>query len=129
MVERLEDDFMRPRVQLLHFLAVDVPLVRATQDINQPGLRDFARNHFRRKREVVQDSAEGPRRLRKMPLLIDDVTLDRDDRLTHAQLRASAYFRRTRALANLPVLVRPRARPLRMDWHDTHVAHTARHSG
>jgi hypothetical protein len=76
VIERLEDHIVGPGIQLLHLLAVYIPLVRAAQDVDQAGHVHFARNHLRRERNVVQQIAERTARLRILALLLDDVALD-----------------------------------------------------
>src|SRR5438105_11924283 len=80
MVHRLDDDLIRDDVELLLNFTLNVLRFRRAENVGQTGHADLARDHLRRKRNVVQDAGELARRLRMLALLLDDEPLDGDDR-------------------------------------------------
>jgi len=80
VVHRLDDDLVREDVELLLRLALNVLVFRRTEDVGEARAADLVGDHFRREREVVQNSRQLTRRFRVIALLLDDEPLDGDDR-------------------------------------------------
>src|SRR5687768_6332773 len=79
VIERLEDDLVGPEVELLHVIAGRILLIRTTQNIDQSGHVDLARDQLGRKGNVIQQIAECAARFRMPALLLENVALDGDD--------------------------------------------------
>src|SRR5688500_18473563 len=90
MVEGAEDDVVRVLVELLDRVAMDVDDARLTHDVDEPGAPDFAGDHLRRQREVIEDGAQRPGRLGELALFIHDVALNGDDGPFHLHYALSS---------------------------------------
>ncbi len=81
MVERFDHDVVGENVEFLLGLAVDVGVIRCTEDVSQAGAPHLVGDHFGRERQIVEDAGELAGRLWGVTLLLlDDEALDRDDR-------------------------------------------------
>src|ERR1051325_12033111 len=80
MVEGLDDDVVGEDVELLLDFPLNVLRLGRPDDVRQAGAPDLRGDHFRREREIVQNARELTRGVWVKALLLDDESLDRDDR-------------------------------------------------
>jgi hypothetical protein len=83
MIERFEHRVVSPHVELFHFIARCVLLTCRTENVDKPRHAHFTRDHFCGKRNVIKQVRKRARSFRMRSLLVDDVALDCDNRISH----------------------------------------------
>src|SRR5258707_3820882 len=89
VVHGLDDGVVGEHVELLLDFALHVRVLGGAEDVRETRETHLVGNHLRRERHVVQNAGELASGLRMQALLLDDESLDRDDRrrgmLNHGQ--------------------------------------------